>query len=612
MNLGRPFRSILQLRRRWKVTGALVALLGTWLVAVTLTLTSARSHASAAADLLDAWRADTKVSELLEGNVDAELIAATAELETAHARATSPVLWPAKIIPGLNRQVDSVQSMTGSARAIAATALEGQHDISAATSSFDETGDRLALLGEIQAISARMANELAAADLGPASGLIGPLPTLRAELADQLHDATDAADDAVLITNALANFLEGPTTYLLLGTNNAEMRAGSGMVLSIGKLEVADGEMSVAEFSDVDAVPLDEPFESGDPDLDANWGWLRPTGDWRNLAMSPRFGLTGRTAAAMWQAQTGERVDGVIAIDPVALSRLVEVTGSVRVGSEEFDSSGLLYFLLAGQYEQFDAQFYPAEGEDDLLFEHLGTPEFEAAVAARQGNLAALVRAVTTNVNAVGADLAPLADELLGFAGTRHVMMWSADPATQSAWRAAGLAGEIGADSLMVGLTNRGANKLDYFMELKVDVDVVTRGNDLDVTLTVHATNTTPDGRRKNQVGPNVDLEADPLGFGEYFGFLSVTLPSAVQQLRTGEGQIVANGPDGESHVIGMSARVPRGESESWQIFFSLPASESVVVLEPSARLVPTVFAGGGHEEGDDIQHEIDFADFIS
>ena len=50
-------------------------------------------------------------------------------------------------------------------------------------------------------------------------------------------------------------------------------------------------------------------------DLAARWGWLMPGVDWRNLGLTPQFDVNGSLAAQMWKANTGQSVDGVLAID---------------------------------------------------------------------------------------------------------------------------------------------------------------------------------------------------------------------------------------------------------------------------------------------------------
>ncbi len=80
-------------------------------------------------------------------------------------------------------------------------------------------------------------------------------------------------------------------------------------------------------------VPAGKVTPTGD--LAARWGWLKPGQDWRNLGLTPQFDVNGPLAAQMWEAETGQHVDGVLAVDVEALHQLLEVTGPVTLPSGE-------------------------------------------------------------------------------------------------------------------------------------------------------------------------------------------------------------------------------------------------------------------------------------
>ena len=73
---------------------------------------------------------------------------------------------------------------------------------------------------------------------------------------------------------------------------------------------------------------------------------LAPTEEWRNLASSPRFEVTASLAAEMWRATTGETVDGVLLVDPVALQALLAAQGAVSVGDREIGADNVVEFLM--------------------------------------------------------------------------------------------------------------------------------------------------------------------------------------------------------------------------------------------------------------------------
>ena len=50
----------------------------------------------------------------------------------------------------------------------------------------------------------------------------------------------------------------------------------------------------------------------------------------QDVNLTPDFPTAAATAQAMWERKTGQRVDGVISMDPVALGYVLDATGPVR------------------------------------------------------------------------------------------------------------------------------------------------------------------------------------------------------------------------------------------------------------------------------------------
>jgi len=55
----------------------------------------------------------------------------------------------------------------------------------------------------------------------------------------------------------------------------------------------------------------------------------------QDVNLTPDFPTAASTAQAMWERKTGQRVDGVISIDPIALSYILEATGPVKITHPE-------------------------------------------------------------------------------------------------------------------------------------------------------------------------------------------------------------------------------------------------------------------------------------
>ena len=82
---------------------------------------------------------------------------------------------------------------------------------------------------------------------------------------------------------------------------------------------------------------LNKPFTPIDlgPEYNAQYGFQNPTTDFRNSNVSPHFPYTAQIWKSLWGQQSGINVDGVIAIDPVALSYILGAVGSLTMPDGE-------------------------------------------------------------------------------------------------------------------------------------------------------------------------------------------------------------------------------------------------------------------------------------
>src|SRR5207302_8091531 len=171
--------------------------------------------------------------------------------------------------------------------------------------------------------------DAAVATLPPAAGLITPLAGARATVTRLAPVLDRTIRPAVDVLRALpAAIGSGTHRYLLLLDNPGEERPGGGFIGAVGEVTVSDGAVAASTFRSSDfangLVPvrrapraLDETLFRGKPlELsDSNW--------------SPDFPTSAVDAATMYQQATGVAVDGVIGVDPVALSYVLAVTGPV-------------------------------------------------------------------------------------------------------------------------------------------------------------------------------------------------------------------------------------------------------------------------------------------
>lgn len=577
--------------RRLVVLGV-VGLVLVWSALAVVQLLRAREHAQSGMDLLQATEADLGPAELIRGQGLDRMRQARHELEQADAAAGSRFLQPFTILPVVGRQVRSVQALTASAAKVVRV---GVHTMEESTTQLDRKTtpgpDRVALVSQLGTIASRASRDLRDVDLGPKQALLGPLADARRKFAGQLGRVRTAMVDADVAATGIAQMTKGPTRYLVLAANNAEMRAGSGMLLSAGVLTMQDGRFSLGPMTDTadllvppGAVPLVG-------DLPARWAFLKPNEEWRNLAVSPEFPVTAELAARMWKAKTGDSVDGVIAIDAIALEALVKASGPVDVDGRRIDAGNVVKEILLQQYLD-----YETDGADPN--------SGQRPTAARHERTSAIARAIVDQLDRSGWDTAALVDDLRGAAQGRHVLAWSPRPDQERAWEATGISGGLHPDSLLPGVLNRAGNKLDQFLPVQAVLSHRTVPGGSEVTVRFTLANQTP------AQGMSVFVEG-PYPFenfvaGEYRGILSVNVPGVARDIHLEGGQkIVVAGPDGPTRVVASEIQLFRGETREYLLRFTVPRGYEVLRIGPSARYPGVAWTAGSQRWHDDVVRTI-------
>jgi hypothetical protein len=360
-----------------------------------------------------------------------------------------------------------------------------------------------------------------------------------------------------------ATILQGPQTYLVLAGNNAEMRAGSGSFLEVGTADTSDGTVHLGEFGpsgNLQLVPGQVPVTG---DLQRNWGFLQPGTDWRNLGLTPQFAVNAPLAARMWAASTGQRVDGVLAIDVVGLRQLLTATGPVEAGGVTVDAANVEQYLLHDQYA--------------------GLTDLSAGNAARSDALGGIADAVLHQLQGQSTDLRTLASAVAGAVEGRHLMVWSSDPVAQAAWVASGASGSLTARSLDVNVINQGGNKLDQYLQVSVALSTRPAGSGTEVTLSTALANRTPDGQAQFISGPFPGLA---LVYGDYSGLVADNLPAAATGITlTGAGPLAVKGAEGPTWVLAAPVLIHQGATTTVVTRFRLPGAHGTMTVVPSTRV---------------------------
>jgi hypothetical protein len=567
-------------RRRWWWV-ALVVIVA-WLVAVSVMTLTARHHADLG--LADIRTVDQRSTGGIEQLVDSlapkdgnpsdipdVLRAATDEFHNASNLMRSPVMAPALVLPVIGRQIRSARALSTAATTVGSASAEAYDALAGLlTTKTTQPDERLAAGRQAETVLRRLQSRIAHIDLGPGDALMGSLANARRRFNDEygrLQATTTRAIDAVA---ALNSFLTGPTNYVLLASNNGEMRSGSGSYLQIGLLTVQNAKFSITELSPTRGLTLAQPGATMDPDVAKNWGWLEPNQEWRNLNLTPRYDESARMASEMWATQHPP-VQGAINVDVAGLKAILGVVGAVQVGGLTLDQNNVEHYLLVDQYKDFGTDI-------DLR-------------PVRDEHLAAVAKAALEAFNTKPWSTSDLLHQLLQAGQNRHIMLWSSDATQQRGWRAVGADGEIPNNGLMLSLINRGGNKLDQFLHVNADLVVTKSKANQQVKVTVHMTNVTPNGLPRYVQGPYPHF----LGAaGTYFGIVQLTMPEAAGAMAMSGGQEAVYGDDGPSRVMGVQLAIPRDQTGTVEFDFTLPNTTTRIAMLPSARLPATTWTLSG------------------
>lgn len=538
-------------------------------------------------DAVDQARGRLSGSDLVAERPLGPLLSAHSYFVSASNRLASPWLAPVGVLPVLGRQLRSLQDLSSAAQSvtrIGAGAITQAHVVLGMPHAAGP--ERVSTLRRLAALADSTHASLAGVSLGPSEALISPIASRRNQFSDQLNKVRTGLVHSSAVATAVANILQGPQNYLLLAANNAEMRSGSGTFLEAGVLSSENGNIHIGSL-----VPTANLLLAGNGvpisgDLAARWGWLKPNIEWRNLGLTPQFDVTGQLAAQMWQADTGQQVDGVLGVDVETLQQLLRVTGPVEAAGMTVGASNVVPLLLHDQYIGLDygsAAQQAQQAREDLLGS-LATATLDA-LQNRQIDLSALATAMTTSAQG------------------RHILVWSSSASAQAAWVAGGVAGQLRPDTLFAAVINRGGNKLDPYLSMTSKLDVTPRGNATEATLTVDLRNQTPPGQSSYIAGPYPGLGTS---YGEYVGLFTVNLPGYARHGRiAGYSLYAAAGPEGPTTLLAVPLDLVQGSARRVVVSFELPSAHGSLSIPSTARIPPVAWTEGGERWTDSAPHVV-------
>ena len=564
-------------RRRLIFIGVAVVVVG-WLLFLGVRSESAYRHDKNGLALVEQVKSKLSPGELTSTRSVQLLDEAHAQFTSAQSDLASPLFGPIKVVPVIGRQFRSVEALSTAAATVSSvgsTFLTRVHEV--LNRPHGAGPERITSLRALAGISATSASRLARVDTGPSNALLAPLASKHNQFVTQLDDARLRLVKAAGVSAAVATILQGPQTYLVLASNNAEMRAGSGAFLDVGLATTGDGSVHLGKIGPSGARSLPVGRVTATGDLERNWGWLHPGDDFRNLGLTPQFDVTAPLAARMWTSLTRQQIDGVLSLDVAGLRQLLVATGPVEVGGTKVSADNVEQYLLRDQY---DGLTYAA-----------------GSSTSRRDALGDLASAVLSRLQGQTSDLKSLATSVSGAVAGRHLMVWSKSTTAQAAWVVSGVSGSLNSRSLGVSMINLGGNKLDPYLPVQVSVTTASSGSNTAVTVTTHVSNATPSGLSQYAAGP---FPGNPTPYGTYIGLVAANLPASATHISvTGTGPLAAKGAEGPTWLVAAPLTLPQGASATLVTHFVLPGNHGTMSVVPSARIPAEQWTADGRSRND-------------
>jgi len=485
-------------------------------------LSGARTELADARSLLDGVTSQVTGTETSQGRQEAQDKITEALTHIAAARrkvAGSPFVAVTRVVPLLATQRSGVLRLIDDSRAGALVGRRMLDRLNGLAARTKISGGVVSLdaLNELESTAADAGRQLGVLARSP-SGLWGSLHSARQQFdrvaregSARLLGGADGLRAARTMLGA-----DGPRRYLVAVQNNAEMR-DQGMVLSYAVANASGGHLTVEKTGRIADLVLKSPAPVAVPaGTNEVFGPISPNRLWQSVNATADFSWSGAAMKAMYAQATGSNIDGVVALDVPAIAALLKTTGPVTVPGipTPLTSANAAQVLLHDLYQGLP-------------------PTFSEADAARVEKLGDVAATLIDRLSKGSYDAVEIGRSLGEAAGAGHLRLWSGQASEEDTIVRAGLGGVPAAReadrTFHLGVENRTAAKLDYFVRTKLDQQLeLTPSGTLIVRSTVTVDNPAPNGPVSFQLGP------DPFGTatraGDYIAWVLLWGPAGSTQ----------------------------------------------------------------------------------
>jgi hypothetical protein len=384
---------------------------------------------------------------------------------------------------------------------------------------------------------------------------------LRNEVRDLQTQLGDARQAVQLLPAMLG--AEAPRRYFVALQNNAEARGTGGLVGAFSIVTADRGRLRVVHTgSDAELLSLMPSrsivARSTDADFTALYG--DDPALWQNSNMSPHFPYAATLWLRLWQQSTGQRLDGAIAVDPVAAGYLLAAAGPARLANGEW----------------ITARNVVAKTERDAYQRFTDN-------TARKAYLRDVAAGLFSSVFTAPHDRSGLVDATRRAAGEQRLLVYSAHPDEEQVLSHSSVSGTLPEQTgpfLEVVVNNAGPGKLDYYLRRSVTYTLGacsprTRSSRVTVTLQSDAPSS---GLTPYVVGPSQRLLV-------YVYLTAGAVPTSVSV--DGQNARVFIGRERGHTAVELPVDLPPRHSRSIALGFVEPAGPGKAVVRTQPLVLP-------------------------
>lgn len=367
-------------------------------------------------------------------------------------------------------------------------------------------------------------------------------------------------------------------SYLILFQNNAEIRPGGGFIGSFARVDFKDGEIQKLDF-EKNIYTLDKAFIASGKAPDPPSEYQDFINDWamRDSNVFADFEASAKKVSWFYKEESGNDVDGVLAIDTTIFRRLLEIVGPIEmpeynmtVTAENF-LRDVQYQVEVGYFEDKDnwSENQPKKILSDML------PIFMGKIFSDKNHQEELL------------------ERLVGAIDEKHFIAYFENSKIQDLISGINMAGKIRnttGDYIMVSDSNIGGLKSSlnigqtYVHDITID-DQGSATERLSIIRKHRGSYEWPDGENKNFVKVFLPLSAEI----EKVDFIS---GSSIQKSTTVQENFAESSEFGKNVVAFWQNTLPGGNSQS-DIYYVRPRAvsldENIVIYNITLQKQPGI-----------------------